>query len=309
MAKKFALKCITFKRETTYGVDAAPGVADALMMRNVAIDTDAATALARELAKASLGNVMQPQALIHSTLTGEVELAGAGAAGAAPKYAAVLRAGGLAETVTASTKVEYKPVSSGEESASAWFYLDGLRHKILGYRCSPSFVWQAGQLPYLRIAQGMGLKGARDDAAIIDPDFTGWQAPKEGGKVNTPTFAFGGVALGLRALELNVNQKLVYRDLANANAVDIAGRDVRGRITFEMPPLATFNPFALAEANTLSALQLVHGVGVGNIVQLDAPKVQLVSPKYADVDGHVFCEADLIFCENNFDDEFVLTVK
>ena len=56
----------------------------------------------------------------------------------------------------------------------------------------------------------------------------------------------------------------------------------------EAVPLATLNPFLLAQNATTQALQLVHGVGAGRICTLSVPTAQFQRPTgYQQQDGIV----------------------
>ena len=70
---------------------------------------------------------------------------GGGAAGTAPKFANLLKGCGLAETITAATKVEYKPGGSLTPSQCKVF-IDGYSRTITGILCDMTISGKVGDL-------------------------------------------------------------------------------------------------------------------------------------------------------------------
>ena len=78
------------------------------------------------------------------------------------------------------------------------------------------------------------------------------------------------------------------------------------------PPRSTLFPYTTlfrSKANTLGALQIVHGTVAGNIVQVDAPKVQLLEPSYGESQQLVTIAAGLRLTPDTGDDDIKITVK
>src|SRR5690606_12207213 len=118
-----------------------------------------AQALARgpALVKPTIGNSLEPIALLHNSIGFDVQVVGGGAAGTAPAYSKLLRACALAETVDEGTDVTYAPVSAAEESGTAYFYWSGDLHKMTGARGSVGVIIEHGQVPVLRFSNMAGL--------------------------------------------------------------------------------------------------------------------------------------------------------
>jgi hypothetical protein len=311
MPKKWAKKAGLSKIEASYGVDPTPtGAANAIEWYDFTFRR-LSTLLPRSYAKPTLGAVADTEALVHAQVTGNVPIAGAGAAGTAPKYGPLLRACALAEAIEVGVDVEYTPVSAGEESITHYWHMDGDLAKLLGARGTVGLDFVHGQKPMFRF-DFMGLFPAEPGAAALPSlTMTGWQPPKAGSSVNTPTFTLGGVALKLHSLSVNLNIDRDFRDYTNHTEVAVTGREngVRGDLVVLAEPLGTWNPFSIAKAETQAALQLIHGVGAGNIVQLDAPKVQILQPQYDTVNGNAVIRCALLFAENAGNDEVKITVK
>jgi hypothetical protein len=89
--------------ESTYGTDSVPtGASHAILVRNLNITPINTEEASRDLIRPFLGQFDQLIANRHVQIEFEVEVAGAGTAGTAPGYGALLRACGLSETLLAS---------------------------------------------------------------------------------------------------------------------------------------------------------------------------------------------------------------
>jgi len=306
---KFRKRTLLSKIEGTYGTDASPADADAILTSGLAIRPLEGGAIGRELDRQVLGGDQAIHVGSHVGVSFGVELAGAGAAGDVPAYGNLLRACGFAETVNAGTDVQYDPVSASFESVSQHFALDGQRHKVLGARGTFELAFEPRAFPRFTF----DFEGLWDDpasAADPSPDWSGFSAPLAISNANTPTFALHGTTPGLVSLRLTLNNEVTHRDLPGDESVVIGDRSITGRVVFFAPPLATKNWFTTARANTLGALQLVHGTVAGAIVQIDAPNVQLLNPRYDNFNGDVVIQADLSLVPSDAgDDELQITVK
>jgi hypothetical protein len=280
------------------------------MARNVTPPQVVQQSRPRNLVKPTLGKKGEPQVMRHATMGFDVELAGSGTAGTAPKYGPLLRACALSETADPGVDVEYAPVSASEESVALSWYLDGLRQLFLGARGTASFVFEAGEVPLTRYAL-MGLYAKPTDTALATPDFSGFQYAKAVSDANTPTFTLDSYAHVLRSLTVDLNIDRVFRDLVNTKRIDVTGREqgVTGTALVECPTMADEDLEALMEAESQVALQLVHGAAGGAIVQLDAPKVQITSVNREETEGLAYARLGLLFNENAGNDEVLLTVK
>lgn len=93
---------ILTKIESPYGTDSTPVGTDALLVRNLSVTPIDASVVTRDLIRPYLGNYEQLLASTRVSLSFEVEMAGSGTAGTAPKFDSLLRACGLAATTTGS---------------------------------------------------------------------------------------------------------------------------------------------------------------------------------------------------------------
>lgn len=274
MALKFKNKMILAKTETTYGVDAVPtGAANALLARSVDLTAIEADEVERELLRGTPGNNPKLLAGVHVSLTFQVELQGAGAAGTAPAYGAVLKGAAHSETISAGVDVQYTNVNSNESSVTFYVYHDGVLHKITGARGSVKYVLEVGAIPYMEFTY-IGLYNAPIAQANPVGTFTAYKAPKVFSNA-LGTFTLGGFAAKLQAFELDVAVERTYHELIGAKSIEVTDRKPGGSLTIEEPAIGTKDYWAdvLAEAEIATALQ--HGNVAGYIVNLSAQKLQL----------------------------------
>ncbi len=93
-------RVILAKIEGTYGIDAAPtGALNSILVSNLNVTPQEANLVSRELIRPFFGNFTQLPAAISGKITFDVELAGAGTAGTAPAWGALLRACAFSESL------------------------------------------------------------------------------------------------------------------------------------------------------------------------------------------------------------------
>lgn len=306
---KWRKKVILAKIETEYGSDPTPtGAANAILARDINLTPLAADTVERDNPRPELGAYQRIHVGEHVMLAFDVEVAGAGAAGSVPAYDVLKRACGLAFANNAGVSQVYTPRSDNEESITLYLHFDGQLHKLVGARGTWGLRINRQGIAYYHF-EFTALFTAPASATDATPDFSNFVAPKPVSNGNTPTATLHGQALVMSSLEISSNNQVQHRDLVGVEEVAILSRAVSGRVRFEAPALSTFNWFTTARANTLAAFQLVHGTTAGNIVQIDAPQVQITNPTYAEEDALVMIDAELVFVPNTGDDEITLTVK
>ena len=93
---------ILSKIESQYASDALPDGTDAVLIRNLSVTPIEADVVSRDLIRPYLGNSDQLLAQTRVSLSFEVEMAGSGAAGTAPRFDPLLRSCGMSEYITAA---------------------------------------------------------------------------------------------------------------------------------------------------------------------------------------------------------------
>lgn len=302
---------ILAKLEVTYGTDPTPAGADAMLATNVQLRAMEGNTIDRGLMRDGLGNQLQFHVGTHVGLSFDIEMAGAGTAGDVPAYSPLMRAAGFAETDGVSD-VQYDPVSSSEESCTIYFYWDGQLHKLTGVRGSVSPALNVNGIPVFRFSF-MGLWNEPATAAMPTAVFSGFVKPVPVNATNTPTVSLHGYTPKMASLSIDGGVRTGYREYAAGQGPEIEVRDRRtsGSMRIAAPILSTKNYFQIAKAETLGALQVVHGTTAGNIVQIDGPNVQILTPEYSDDDGTLMLDLGLSFIptDGGVDDEIKYTIK
>lgn len=309
MAKNFRNMLVLAKIQPTANTDAAPTpAANAILARGVAPSPVVANFADRDLMQPYFGNTGKVQIGAYSQVEFEVELAGAGAAGTAPKYGPLLRACAFGETITAGTKVDYAPVTTVQEMVTIWVYLDGVVHKMTDCKGSVSFQLDAGGIPVMRF-NFVGFVGSVSDATPTGTSYTGWTAPLGVTKANTPTFTLHSIAVKATQFSIDMANDVNYRNYIGSESVNLTDRKPTGSTTFEYDAVSVKDWFTPVRLGTLSTLQMVHGTTAGNIVQIDAPKVQLTNPSLSEDTGIAMLSLGLELQPNAGNDEIVISVK
>lgn len=285
MPKQSRIQLLLAKIETTYGTDSVPVGSDAVLVRNLEVTPLEAKMLERETIQPYLGSRPSLMTDRQIVLTFEVELSGSGTAGTAPKYGPIIRACGLSQTIVASTSVTYAPVSTGQESATFYYFADGIRHRATGCRGTFEVVGTASEFALLRFTM-TGIYNGPTDTAVPSATYTAQAEPLPFGAGNTPTVSIHGVTACLQELTLDLANEVVYRGLAGCTPeILITERKAAGSARIECPTLATKDYFAAAVARGQAAVSFAHGTSAGNICTLNVPQAQLGAPNYADSDG------------------------
>lgn len=278
-------RLILAKTESTYGTDSTPAGTDAVLVRSLDVTPLESDVVTRDLIRPYYGNSDQLLANTRVRCSFEVELAGSGTAGTAPKYDALLKACGMASTIVASTSVTYAPVSSSFSSCTIVYNLDGVQHKLTGARGTVSMNCQLGQIPVLQFEM-TGIYNAPTDTAAPAVTYSNQATPlifKEG---NTSSFSFFSYSGCLSSVSFNLANEIVYRELIGCTKqVLITDRKPAGDVVIEAPTIATKDYFSAALGTTTGNLTFLHGTTAGNRVTFTASQTDIGQPTYGDQDG------------------------
>jgi len=278
-------RLIQVKKESTYGTDSTPAGSDALLVRNLDITPIEADVVSRDLIRNYLGNSPQLLANTRASITFQVELAGSGTAGTAPRYGAILQACGLSETIVASTSVTYAPVSSSFSSATIYFNNDGIRHILTGCRGTFTMNAEVGQIPTLDFTM-VGIYNAPTDTALPTTTYSNQASPLIFKQGNTSAFQFFTYAGCLQSVSFDIGNETVYRELVGCTKeVMITNRASSGTVMLEAPTLAAKDFFGIAQTETTGNLTFLHGTTAGNRATFTAGQCDITNPTYGDQDG------------------------
>lgn len=306
-ARRWPKLGILHKLETTYATDAAPLAANSIITSNVSFTPLEGEEVSRDLLLPYMGNQGVLLAAEVGRIEFDVELAGAGAAGTAPKYGSLIRAAGFAETLTAATKVDYTIAETGVESGTLYFNSDGVQHIFLGSQTDFQLTFNAKGIPKARFTV-LGLLGTVADAALPTFSMTGWITPVLVSKANTLLTLHGWAAIA-ESLQISLGNTLTPRFLIGDERVLISDRSSTGSAVVQASSIADINWFARARARTRAALSLVHGTVAGNIVEITAPAVEIGRPTQGQTDNIVNYTLPLGLCPVAGRDELKLTIR
>jgi len=270
-------KVLLAKIETAYGVDAAPtGAADALLARNFSLTPLEGSTVTRTHIAASMGGYEDlPMAGLNATVTFDIDLTGAGAAGSTPAYHALLRGCGFAATITPGVSVTYNPVSATFESLTLYCYRDGVLHAITGARGEWSLKIGSKGEPLINFKM-LGNYHPVSDMPLPAVTLPTYVQPLIVDSVNTPTFSLHGYNAVMQSLDLAGGNDVQYRDRVNeVENVAIMNRNITGTVVVEEPAVASFNYWNASINGGKGAMSLIHGHTAGNIVEISTPNTQI----------------------------------
>jgi hypothetical protein len=275
------------KKETTYGTSASAAGTDALLVLNPQLTPLDGDLLEREIIDSSFGRVRSRIiAMRKMGLQFDVEAAGSGTAGTAPKFDPLLLACGLNATIVSSTSVTYAPISTTPDSCELYHNWDGNKHAGLGARGTFDLAFEAGQIPRFSFTM-QGIYQAPTDVAFPSPTYTNQAAPVAFDSTNTATVTVAGLSACVSAFNLSMGNTVEFFDHAGCTKqVRITDRMVEGSITIERPDaLSTKDFYALSLAGTTGGISFTHGTVAGNRLAVSLPTVNFGPPQPADIRG------------------------
>ncbi|OIP98856.1 MAG: hypothetical protein AUK35_09655 [Zetaproteobacteria bacterium CG2_30_46_52] len=295
--------------ETMYGSDKLPTAAlNAMLVENVKLGALDGDEIERpHVRPGSSGAFFKTLINKRVTLSFDVRLRGAGAAGGMPAIDPIMRAIGFAGFTVASTHRQYKLVSDGEESATVYLFRGGatagIRHRLLGVRGAWKFTVSGKSDGILSVS----LIGLYTDPTShpmpADFNFTGFTAvPIPPVNKQNTTFTLGGYAAILEKLDIDSGIKAVHRPLVNYESVDITERAITGSITIQEPTLATKDFFSSAYGDP-EVLVFENGLSAGQIIRIDGPRVQRLKPELGESEGIANLTIPLVFLPSDGGDD------
>lgn len=296
------------KRETTYGEDAAPVAANALLGANVTITPIEGQEVSRDLLLPYLGNQGIVLAGIYGRVEFDLEIAGSGTAGEPPKIGSILRVAGMSETITPDQDVAYEIVEDAVESGSLYFISDKVQHVLLGGQANIAPSFTPSSIPRFRVTY-LGLLGTITDVAAM-PIVTnaGWTTPETVSKANTSMSLHGWPSVA-ESLSVDLGNTLTPRFLIGDEKIMISDRKTTGTAVVEARSLAEVDWFDRALKRTRGELKLTHGKTAGNIVELTAPAVEVGKPSQGQTDGIINYSLPLSLCPIEGMDELKIVFK
>ena len=298
---------ILAKIETTYGVDSTPtGAANAMLPSSISINPINAQNVDRDVIRSYMGGSEQLLGTRYVELSFTAELAGAGTVATAPAWGVLLRACGMAQVITATFRIDYVPVSTGIESATIYWYDDGVVHKIARARGNATISMKAGGRPEMNF-KFTGLYSTPSAAAMPTIDTSSSKVPQIVTDANSGDVIFGGThvtttapaitggtAYPSQGLELDLGNSINFTPLLGGETVDLTQRSVTGKVTLDLTAAQEVSLMQAVELGTLQTVGLSHGT-VANVTKAMVwlPAVQLINPQKTDVNGKRLVSFDM----------------
>ena len=304
-----------FKKELFYGTDSIPTPsANAALTRSLSVSPLVVDQIERNLDLPAHGARRSAPSNRRQEISYEIELAGPGAAGTAPPWMEHLEVCGMEPPVLAvgvDARQRFAPALAAKSSASVYTFKGGnQRRRGRGARGGITAInFTAGQYPFIGISL-VALLGTTpfDQVALVAPDFSRWREPLEVGTANT-SFMLDGYAAVMRSFVLQDDAQIVLRNLVGASYVRRGDYSLKGQIVIETPDHNTKDYLARLSTGALVNMQLIHGVGAGDIIQIDAPSVQITAIADSEEDGVAMYEIDVLLTITVGQDDILITAR
>ena len=201
----------------------------------------------------------------------------------------------------------YQPLSENFPSVYLEANLDGNAHDGKGARGNLQLNLSAGALPQWDFTfTGAYVPVGTATAPVLQT--LGFQNPVPLTKENTPTAELGGYSMVMNSLTFDFQNDVQHINEANRDEILIVNRNVTGTLVCEMPLQSTKDFYADIRNLTEGPLRIVHGKTAGNILQIDAPKVQIASSTVQESEGRFMLSLEQRFIPVN-NDEIKLTFR
>jgi hypothetical protein len=298
---------VALKVEAVEGTKEALAAADAILAANAKF-SPAVGMHKRDNYTGSLSPGPNQPGARNATISFDVELRGAAAAGTAPDYSAALRACGIAETIVALTSVTYKPTSATIPSATVAIYEDGKVKRIWGARGTATIKYQVGAPAVIsftftgadwEVVDGALLAGVAYPS-IVPPVFMG------------VVFSIGGYSAVINAMDHDFGNTVALRKSAAADSGHLSAMITGRASTLKIDPEEVLNAtqdfFGIWRGGTLVALSASMGSAAGNRIAVSAPKVQYQSVEPGDRDGLSTLNINALLSRDAGDDEWQIQI-
>lgn len=279
------------KSEVTPGTDPTPtAAANAIQVRNLRITPLKINKASLDVVRPWFGASPEVITGSYSEIEFEVQMAGSGAAGTAPKWGPLHKACAFSETTVASTSVTYALVSASLGTATIYAYM--------GTSSGANSAWVKmtmcmGTVDYTLDSEGVpimkykftGLYNPITAQALpTGADYSGFIDPVAVNYANTSVMTVGGTAVQMKSLALSIGNSVAYDNRPNVEQIITTDRSMSGTVAFRMPLLSAKDYFSAARAGTTQAIVLTHGPA-GNRSTLSLPVCSLGEPSFSDEKG------------------------
>ncbi|MBL4782992.1 MAG: hypothetical protein JKX92_12190 [Porticoccaceae bacterium] len=270
---------ILLKLESTYKVDAGPLGANALQVANINITALDGDTVARNNYRGFQGAQEQVRITKHVKIDFELELAGSGVVDTPVPYADLYKLTGHAQTITASTSVDYTLVSENYDSATIAYYLGPIKHTILGVRGSGSWVLNIKGLPVFKVSLWGFYVTPVNAGAPSGVDFSSILKPLLVSEDTVAAMTWFGITLKMEELTIEQGGNVAPEFLTSGSEVMINGRDAKVTMKIKEPNPDDINFWEKAEEHDAGPFAFTRGnspANDGQIFTFAAANVSLI---------------------------------
>lgn len=200
----------------------------------------------------------------------------------------------------------YSPISEGFESATIYYNVDGVLHKLTGCFGTVELSLAVRQIPVFRF-QFTGLYNDPTDTAAPAVDFSAFMIPQIANTQNTPGFSLFGYSGAMESMSLNVSNTVEYITLIGRESVKILDRAPQGTLVFEATTMAEKDFFTSVKNSETGVMTIAHGSRNGFKIGFNAPRILLGNPTYQDSNGVQMLSAPFTLNPISGNDEFTLS--
>lgn len=214
-----------------------------------------------------------------------IELLGAATVGDAAPIGPVLKALGLAETLTPATRSRFSQIHDAFESVAVYFEHGGMLHKVLG--CRGDIEWSMDMLGYWRGKVTLtGVFEIPAAGALTGVTLTAFRTPIAA-ETETVSCTINGITCRFQGFSFKLGNNVIYDEDSEEAGVYITNRDAAGgMIKIRQPPsadltafLGDFNPWTVARAHTQVPIIVTLDGGASKKTIHTISNAQLMLPK------------------------------
>lgn len=307
---------ISVAMEASYG--ASPGTYSPILLTGTPdfrIDPDV---VPRDLVRGFFGASEDLIGTRRAIMKFTTELAGSSALGTPPEWGKLMRCCGGFETIVASTRVEYTPITQSMESGTFKFNKDGVQYLSRGARGTGKMNLLAYDRPTIDW-EFWGFDTQATAVAVGTPALSAWQRPlliTDGNSGNIKlgsAYASGNITGGTiynsRGMTFDIGTTLQHMKLLGNENISITDRQSVGHAAFDLIDVDEVQARTDINANTLTSMSFAIGAA-GNNVLFFFGNTQRIKPQMEDYQGKLMLGFDTKFLPSSTgNDDWRIIVK
>lgn len=288
MAGSVRLSSIVAKLEATSGTDSAPtSAADGVLytVNNLKCSIEEKM-VSRDVIRGVFGAADMLPYTRRGNITFSVELQSSNALGTPPEWGDLLIGCGFAETITAATRVEYTPSSSGLKTLTIWAYWNGKLEKFNFCAGTAKFNFKVGSLPTIDFAF-QALVSSVTATPVVTSTVTAWKRALAVGAANTSAILFGptysagaftgGTGYSWTDFQLDSGGDVQDLEMAGTESVAVYNRQPSCNLVADIGAAGIVTQYANMHAGTPTTLGFTHGQTSGSKIMFFAPNAVLTA--------------------------------